>query len=257
MRHMAREEWSIQEVARLTGTTSRTLRHYDAIGLLEPTSVGDNGYRWYGGPELVRLQRILVLRGLGLGLPAITQALRDAPDALVALREHLDRLRHEQRRLVRQAASVERTITALEQGGRLMAEEMFDGFDHTQHQDEVEQRWGVDAYASGDRWWRSMSDQEQAGWKAQAGRLTADWITAAGAGMSADSAQAQVLAGRHAEWLSAFPGTPRNGSGRPAKEYLLGLGEMYVDDERFAATYGGREGATFVRDALRVYAEGL
>ena len=27
-------EWSIQEIARLAGTTSRTLRHYHAIGLL-------------------------------------------------------------------------------------------------------------------------------------------------------------------------------------------------------------------------------
>ncbi|MGO1291066.1 MAG: MerR family DNA-binding transcriptional regulator, partial [Brevibacterium linens] len=32
-------DWSIQEIARLTGTTSRTLRHYDAIGLLPPTSI--------------------------------------------------------------------------------------------------------------------------------------------------------------------------------------------------------------------------
>jgi hypothetical protein len=30
---------------------------------------------------------------------------------------------------------------------------------------------------------------------------------------------------------------------------------MYVDDERFAANYGGAEGARFVRDAMRVYAE--
>ena len=41
-------EASIQEVARAAGTTSRTLRHYDAIGLLPPTRVADNGYRWYG-----------------------------------------------------------------------------------------------------------------------------------------------------------------------------------------------------------------
>ena len=64
-------EASIQEVARLTGTTSRTLRHYDAIGLLAPSRVGDNGYRWYDDDALVRLQRILLLRDLGLGLGEI------------------------------------------------------------------------------------------------------------------------------------------------------------------------------------------
>ena len=61
-------QWSIQEVARLTGVTSRTLRHYDAIGLLTPASVGTGGVRWYGERELVRLQRVLVLRGLGVPL---------------------------------------------------------------------------------------------------------------------------------------------------------------------------------------------
>ena len=39
-----------------------------------------------------------------------------------------------------------------------MAQDMFDGFDHTQYKDEVEQRWGKDAYATSDAWWRGMSD---------------------------------------------------------------------------------------------------
>ena len=164
-------EASIQEVARLTGTTSRTLRHYDAIGLLEPSRVGDNGYRWYDDRELVRLQRILLLRGLGLGLPDIRRVLEREQDETAALRHHLDWLRSEQRRLERQAASVERTITARENGGPLVAENMFDGFDHTQYKDEVEQRWGKDAYASSDAWWRGMSDDERAAWKATTAQL--------------------------------------------------------------------------------------
>ena len=48
-------EASIQEVARLAGTTSRTLRHYGDIGLLAPSRVGANGYRWYDDDALVRL----------------------------------------------------------------------------------------------------------------------------------------------------------------------------------------------------------
>lgn len=252
-----RTEWSIQEIARLTGVTSRTLRHYDAIGLVPPSRVGDNGYRWYDGDTLVRLQRVLVLRELGMPLPAVGRALADERDAVRALREHLSRLRTEQERLTRQAASVERTITALEEGGALVAEDMFDGFDHTQYKEEVEERWGADAYASSDRWWRGMSPAEQAGWKERARRLGADWTAAAGRGVDPASDEAQELARRHADWLSGIPGTPGHGTGRPAKEYLVGLGEMYVADERFARSYGGTEGARFVRDALRVYADRL
>lgn len=58
-------DWSFQEVARPTGTTSRTLLYYDAIGLLPPTSVAANGYRCYDEAALVRLQRILLLKELG------------------------------------------------------------------------------------------------------------------------------------------------------------------------------------------------
>ncbi|GAA1504357.1 MerR family transcriptional regulator [Brevibacterium permense] len=58
-------DWSIQEAARLTGTTSRALRHYDAIGVLPPTSSAASGYRCYDEAALVRLQRILLLKELG------------------------------------------------------------------------------------------------------------------------------------------------------------------------------------------------
>ncbi len=246
-------EASIQEIARLTGTTSRTLRHYDAIGLLAPSRVGDNGYRWYDDRALVRLQRILLLRGLGLGLPEIRRVLDAEQDETTALRRHLEWLRSEQRRLGRQVASVERTITARQDGEPIMAEEMFDGFDHTQFKDEVEQRWGADAYASSDAWWRGMSDDERARWTATTAELTDAWRAAAARGADPASDEAQELARRHVAWLGSVPGTPGHGS-TPVAPYVLGLADMYVADERFAATYGGEQGATFVRDTLHEYA---
>ena len=150
-------EWSIHEVARLTGTTSRTLRHYDDIGLLAPSRVGSNGYRHYDDAALVRLQRILLLRELGVGLSRIAEVLERRTDPAEALRVHLDWLRREQERTAQQIASVEATIASLEGGEQIMAEKMFDGFDHTRYRDEVEQRWGSDAYARSDAWWRGIS----------------------------------------------------------------------------------------------------
>ena len=86
-------DWSIQEIAKLAGTTSRTLRHYDDIGLLTPARIGSNGYRYYDEPALVRLQRILLLRDLGLGLPVIAEVLDREESAPHALRSHLEWLR--------------------------------------------------------------------------------------------------------------------------------------------------------------------
>ena len=45
-------EYSIQALAHLAGVTTRTLRWYDQIGLLKPSRVADNGYRYYGPAEV-------------------------------------------------------------------------------------------------------------------------------------------------------------------------------------------------------------
>src|ERR687894_989078 len=127
---------SIQDVARLAGVSSRTLRHYDAVGLLPPSGTGPGGLRHYDDAAIRRLQRILLLRDLGLGLDKIRDVLAEKTDEVRALRGHLDQLRGEQDRLSRQVASVERTLAAIENGERIVAEEMLDGFDHTQYKEE-------------------------------------------------------------------------------------------------------------------------
>jgi DNA-binding transcriptional MerR regulator len=154
-------EWSIQEIARLAGTTRRTLRHYHDVGLVMPSRIGDNGYRYYDAEALVRLQRVLLLRQLGLGIPDISTILAGQRDDTAALRSHLEWLAHEQQRLGRQMASVERTITELEKGEKPMAENMFDGFDHTEYKEEVERLWGMDSYRESDGWYRSLSHDER------------------------------------------------------------------------------------------------
>ena len=248
-------DWSIQDIARLAGTTSRTLRHYDDVGLVKPSSVRRNGYRYYDADALVRLQRVLLLRELGLGIPAIGEVLAGQRDDSAALRTHLEWLDHEQERIARQRASVERTIAELEGGEKPMAEKMFDGFDHTQYKDEVEQRWGKDAYAKSDAWWNSLSQDGKDDFMMVAAELGADWLAAAASGIAVDSDEAQALAQRQYDWLSGIPGTPRTPENRASKDYFTGLAEMYVADERFAKNYGGVEGATFVRDTMKEFAE--
>ncbi|HEU5223326.1 MAG TPA: MerR family transcriptional regulator [Candidatus Lumbricidophila sp.] len=254
-------DWSINEVARESGVTSRTLRHYADIGLLTPSRIGSNGYRYYDDRALTRLQRILLLRDLGLGLPQIAEVLAGASDEPTALGTHLALLRAEQARIERQIASVERTIAATQNGDTIMPKDRFDGFDHTQYKDEVEQRWGNDAYASSDAWWRGMSADERAAWKAESQQLGADWIAAASDGIDPTGDRAQALAKRHVDWLRGIPGTPaapKHDIAPPAEQiaaYVTGLAEMYVVDERFAASYGGVAGASFVRDALTHYAK--
>ena len=120
-------EWSIQELAKSAGTTSRTLRHYGDLGLLEPSRIGANGYRFYDEDALVRLQRILLLRELGLGLPAIAEVLTGERDTAAALRTHLELLEQERTRISRQIESVNRTLNKTKNGESLMPEDVSTG----------------------------------------------------------------------------------------------------------------------------------
>jgi DNA-binding transcriptional MerR regulator len=242
-------EWSIQELARAAGTTSRTLRHYGELGLLPPSRTSSNGYRYYDEDSLVRLQRILLLRELGLGLRAIGEVLGGQRDAAAALRTHLALLEAERERIGRQIESVRTTLHKRERGDQLMPAEAFDGFDHTRYEDEVVARWGRDAYDTGDRWWRSLSDDDKAAFQAQQAAIAADFGRAAASGAAPDGDEVQSIAARHVEWLSITT--------TPTSDYVIGIGQMYVDDPRFTAVYDayGPGTAVLIRDALVVYAE--
>ncbi|NMO90784.1 MerR family transcriptional regulator [Actinomycetospora sp. TBRC 11914] len=118
--------WSTAEVARASGVPVASLRGWERCGLVVPGVVADDGYRAYGRDDLVRLQRVLLLRALGFPDDDVAAALSgpDAPDPDTALRGHLDVLDAVRDRLDRQAAAVRATL-----GGR--ADDpatMFDGF---------------------------------------------------------------------------------------------------------------------------------
>jgi DNA-binding transcriptional MerR regulator len=62
----------IGEFSRIARVSARLLRYYDELGLLKPGVVDSaSGYRYYTSAQLQRLNRILVLRDLGLSLEQI------------------------------------------------------------------------------------------------------------------------------------------------------------------------------------------
>ncbi|MEU9676688.1 MerR family transcriptional regulator [Streptomyces parvus] len=135
-------DWPISEVARMSGVTARTLRHYDEIGLLPPARIGSNGHRYYEEHQLLLLQQILVLRELGVGLPEIGRVLADQVDTVEALRGHHRRLLAERDRLDALAGTVSRTIAELEQSRRdgtpmtaiNRPENLFEGIEPSQYE---------------------------------------------------------------------------------------------------------------------------
>ena len=107
---------SVSQLARRTGVTVRTLHHYEACGLLQPSARSAAGYRLYGEAELRRLQHIVSLKTLGLRLDAIRGSLdTDAPSLVEAVWRQTRRLREtiaHQHALLRRLESLQQRLAA-------------------------------------------------------------------------------------------------------------------------------------------------
>jgi MerR family transcriptional regulator, repressor of the yfmOP operon len=102
----------IGEVARLVGTTPRTIRYYEEIGLLPGGDARESGrHRVYGEREVERLREALHLKALlGLSLDELKDLL-EAEDARAALRAEI--LRESLGHIARQLELVRRRRDAI------------------------------------------------------------------------------------------------------------------------------------------------
>ncbi|MCD9143095.1 MerR family transcriptional regulator [Streptomyces albireticuli] len=248
--------WSIADVARMSGVTSRTLRHYDEIGLLPPAWIGSNGHRYYEEADLLRLQQILLMRELDLGLREIQAVLDSQVDRVAVLREHHQRLLAERNRLDTLTRTVGRTIAELEEGKGDDAmtkinrpENLFEGFESAEADDaEVRERW-PEAWEESRKAVGSMTAEDSERWQRE---TTAQMVRfaefmVAGTPVADPAVQAEVDA--HYQGVRRF-WTP-NAAG------YKGLGQTYVDDPRMRANFDKiADGlAVYQRDAMVVYAD--
>lgn len=66
----------IGEFSKISKTTIKTLRYYDEIGLIKPSFVDDNGYRYYDIEQLNDLIKIVELRNLDFSIENIKKFLK-------------------------------------------------------------------------------------------------------------------------------------------------------------------------------------
>lgn len=241
-------EWPIAAVSKSTGLTSRTLRHYEQIGLLTPARVAANGYRFYGEAELARLYRILSLRSLELPLETIKQTLADDTALTTAITAHLALLQERQQRTAQQITRVRDTLDALQNGDPMTIDDLFAGNDNAQYESEVRLRWGDGAWERSAARRTAMSPKERRFDDERSTTLTAALSDAASAGVAPESAPFQALIAQHHQWV-----TDHWGGRAPDQGAYAGLAAMYVEDERFAAAYGGQANAERIREAIMIW----
>jgi DNA-binding transcriptional MerR regulator len=112
----------IGEVAQLLGVTTKTIRHYQKIGLISEPERTDAGYRLYDASDLLRLRYIRRLQAFGLSLKQIKTILGE-PLQQHTLREVLQELDQE---LLKQIHALEERRLKIK---NLLADETFDGLD--------------------------------------------------------------------------------------------------------------------------------
>lgn len=234
--------YSIKELAKLAGVTSRTLRYYDEIGLLLPVDFSEGGYRLYGPAEVDRLQQILFYREMGLELKAIVKVLDDPSfDDLAALKEHRRRLLNEQQRLRTLLQTVEKTILAKEQQEKMKDKEKFAGFveemiadNEEKYGAEIRQKYGDDVVDGSNAALRAMGPERFDQFQNLEGEITT-LLKEAMADRDVHSQLSDKLFALHKEWITAAWGNYN-----PAAH--KGVAQMYVADPRFTEYYDSRSG---------------
>ncbi|MCI3134215.1 MerR family transcriptional regulator [Phenylobacterium aquaticum] len=250
--------YTVGEVARLSGLSIRALRHYDEIGLLKPMTVGENGYRYYGADELLRLQQILFHRELGLPLDEIRQVL-DAPDfdRVAALKTHRVRLAAEARRYRELVKTLDTTLAALEGDGKMNEKAMYKGFD-PKKQAEYE-AWVIERYGPGVQWSIDAVKTAQKDWKqadfdrfqAEFADIESNMATSLGDGAPVESEHVQALMRRLHAWVARSWARP------PNRVAFANLADLYDQNPDFRARYEAKaEGLTeYLGAAMKHFAE--
>ncbi len=78
------DDFTIGQLAQLTGVNAKVIRYYEAIGVLPPPQRGTNQYRRYGSADCARLHLLRRIRHLGASLADIKTLLTGSDTARCA-----------------------------------------------------------------------------------------------------------------------------------------------------------------------------
>ena len=235
----------IKEFADFTGVSVRTQHYYDEIGLMKPAQVDPfTGYRYYDEQSLLRMQEILFYRELDFSLKSIGDIL-SSPDY-----DRHKAMESQKRLLTLKKERLERLILAID--GAMKGENMMQAFDNTEFENykaEAREKWGkTQAYQEHAEKTKGYSKEKWSSLTEGMDQIMAAFALCMKSGEAADSVQAQQLVKTLQEHITENYYTCTD-------QILLGLGMMYVGDDRFRQNIDrhGEGTARFICDAIERY----
>ena len=232
------KDLTVKQLAAISGVTVRTLHHYDEIGLLKPAHIGENGYRYYGRKELLRLQRILFHRELGAPLGEIADLLDlEGEDQVGVLLRQRERLEAERERFTTLIGTIDLTIASIRGEAAMSNADLYTGF--SAEKQAAYEAWLIERYgdtmkadiARSAKAMARMSEDEQ---KAALQELhDVEQALAEGLRHGVDP-QSDVVDGmirRHRAWIASAWDKPC-----PPEAYV-GLADLYLSHPDFVKRY--------------------
>lgn len=250
-------EYTVNELATMSGVSVRTIHYYDQIGLLHPLRIESNGYRVYGSAEVDLLQQILFYRELGVPLKKIKNIIQ-TPDynREKELEEQLTALLQKKKQIELLISNVWRTIHTLRGEEYMTDEEKFEGLKQKMideneevYGEEIRTKYGDDLIDASNAKVKAMSQGKWQEVQALEEQIRSKLKEAFEQGNPAGELAKEVC-DLHRQWLCTFWK-----DGTYSKQAHKELAEGYVVDERFTEYYDKiAVGCTkFLRDAIVAY----
>ncbi len=218
--------YTVKKLAELSGVSVRTLHYYDEIGLLMPSYVADNGYRYYEEEQLLNLQQILFFRELGFELKKI-QTITKQPDfdRAQALKTHREAILRKTTRLKELVETIDKTIKQLNGEKNMREKELFKGF--SPEEQAAHEEYLVNRY--GDKVKKHIDEAKSKNWSQQAwDEAGKEWIDIFQSlkllmdqNIATDKVEVQALIKRHFDWLSKI--------WTPDKDSYVGHAQGFID----------------------------
>lgn len=250
-------EYTVKKLSELSGVSTRTLRYYHEINLLNPKRLTEAGYRIYGKEQVDLLQQILFYRELGIPLEKISLIINDPCfNRETELKDHLFSLLQKKKRLELLIENVKDTIGSLKGEKTMSDKEKFSGFkkelieeNERNYGEEIREKYGD---ISVDRSYKKIDGMSEEQWeKSEKLREEINLILKKACELGDPASDlAHHVCDLHRQWLCMFWQ-----DGTYSKQAHLSLALMYCEDERFKKYYekAAPGAAEFLLKAMEIY----
>lgn len=229
--------YSIKELSAMAGVSSRTLRYYDSIGLLRPSTRTTSGVRMYDGELVDQLQRILFFKTLEVPLKEIKKIMSQSFDEqLEQLHLHQEAIKTKIDALKNLDRAISISINMIKEDVQMEDTEKFRSFKETQLAQnevnfgkEIRAKYGDQAVEQSNANYLNLTEKQFK----QAEDFEKDLSQRLQNELNheKDSENRRQIFQDHQGWLKLMAGK------KYSKEYHHNLGLMYQADDRFQKYY--------------------